>query len=216
MILCLTHQIQTIALGLDTPEGYRYQNYLADFQTMENLCVVVDTFIHQHSATIKDISALGITLGPGSYTGLRLGVTTFKTLAKIIDCPIYGLHSLTAMVRQANFQDGVYAAIIPAMKGWVNLGMFTSHKGQVSRLSTDVLITEETAHRQLMSIEEPIIILDAGSKTLQSNVQKSHHTYHGNFLLNPQTLSDYVSTCLASEIPPQFDTLSPIYATPIE
>jgi tRNA threonylcarbamoyladenosine biosynthesis protein TsaB len=64
-----------------------------------------------------DLAAIGVGLGPGSFTGLRIGLTAAKTLAYALDCPLYGLDSLEAIARNAPDQVLRVVAVADAQRG---------------------------------------------------------------------------------------------------
>ena len=53
----------------------------------------IDTLLHESSVTIRDIELIGVGTGPGSFTGIRIAVTTARTLAQALDIPLIGIHS---------------------------------------------------------------------------------------------------------------------------
>ncbi len=55
--------------------------------------------LEEGGLNFKDIDAFGCTIGPGSFTGLRIGLTTAKTLALVNDKPVFGINTLTLMAR---------------------------------------------------------------------------------------------------------------------
>jgi tRNA threonylcarbamoyladenosine biosynthesis protein TsaB len=66
----------------ETPEGYEHS---------EKLSVFIDKAIQQANITYKDLSAVAVSKGPGSYTGLRIGVSTAKGLCYALDIPLISI-----------------------------------------------------------------------------------------------------------------------------
>ncbi len=64
-----------------------------------------------------DLGAIGIGLGPGSFTGLRIGLTAAKTLAFAVGCPLFGLDSLEAIARNAPDDARMVVAVNDAQRG---------------------------------------------------------------------------------------------------
>ncbi len=75
---------------------------------LQNLAPSVDNVLYENSLTSQDIGAVAVSLGPGSFTGLRIGVAFAKTLAYSLDIPIIGVPTLKAMAKGACGAFGDY------------------------------------------------------------------------------------------------------------
>ncbi|MFF2754786.1 tRNA (adenosine(37)-N6)-threonylcarbamoyltransferase complex dimerization subunit type 1 TsaB [Psychrobacillus sp. NPDC058041] len=84
-------------------------------------------------ANIKpgEIDAIAVAKGPGSYTGVRIGVTIGKTLAWTLNIPIVSVSSLQVLAGNAPYFPGVVCAIMDARRGNVFAGIYTN--GEVVR-----------------------------------------------------------------------------------
>jgi len=71
------------------------------------LLVLIDKLVKKSKIKIKDIDCFSISMGPGSYTGLRIGVSTFKGLCFSLKKPIIGINTLDLMTESAikNIED---------------------------------------------------------------------------------------------------------------
>ncbi|MCX6375956.1 MAG: tRNA (adenosine(37)-N6)-threonylcarbamoyltransferase complex dimerization subunit type 1 TsaB, partial [Armatimonadetes bacterium] len=67
---------------------------------------------------MKDVEAIGVSIGPGSFTGLRIGVVTAKTLAQALSIPIAGVVTLDLLAHQFDYlPDAVICPLIKVRKG---------------------------------------------------------------------------------------------------
>ncbi|RAP39134.1 tRNA (adenosine(37)-N6)-threonylcarbamoyltransferase complex dimerization subunit type 1 TsaB [Candidatus Marinamargulisbacteria bacterium SCGC AAA071-K20] len=87
----------------------------------ENLMHYIDLLCTNVGKSYTDIKAIGVVNGPGSYTGLRLSVAQCKTIASILNCPLYGIDTFDVILDQAPKLTSLIAVIIPARKREVNL-----------------------------------------------------------------------------------------------
>ena len=107
----------SLALGVPGPEGIRWSstNDLPDGGRHGiALPLAIDRMLVEAGASLADLSALAVGLGPGSFTGLRVGVATLKGLAFARKLPLAGASSLRALARAA-LQSGVPAPVVAVM-----------------------------------------------------------------------------------------------------
>lgn len=89
-----------------------------------------------HSCHIDDVSLIVTTLGPGSFTGIRVGLAFCKGLAAGRDIPLIGVPTLDALVAPFSFMDGHYLCpLLDAKKGEVFTALYFVSHGSVERLS---------------------------------------------------------------------------------
>jgi tRNA threonylcarbamoyladenosine biosynthesis protein TsaB len=74
----------------------------------------VQNLLHSESITPNDLEGIAVSIGPGSYTGLRIGVAFAKTLAYVVRCPIVGVNAMQATAAQV--QDPLVSVLLDARK----------------------------------------------------------------------------------------------------
>jgi tRNA threonylcarbamoyladenosine biosynthesis protein TsaB len=77
---------------LAVEQTFRHHMHLS-----EGLLETVQTVLHVAGSSLGDVTALAVGIGPGSFTGTRIGVMTAKTLAAVREIPLYGIVGLEAM-----------------------------------------------------------------------------------------------------------------------
>lgn len=74
----------------------------------EELAPLIDTVMRDAAIVRQDLTAIGVGTGPGPFTGLRVGLVTARTLAFVLDIPVYGVCSLDVLAVEAS-STGVVA-----------------------------------------------------------------------------------------------------------
>ncbi len=101
----------------------------------------------------KDIGAVAVSVGPGSYTGLRVGVTAAKTLSRALSCELVAVSTLGALAREAlSGKPRGAGRLVPAMdarRGQVYAAIFKPRGETVDRLGEDAVLTPEELSRRL-------------------------------------------------------------------
>jgi tRNA threonylcarbamoyladenosine biosynthesis protein TsaB len=84
----------------------------------ERLTVLIEKLIYSNGISFKDLSAIAVTSGPGSYTGLRIGVSTAKGLCYALDLPLLSVNALDGILAQGHkaYPDQTICAMIDARR----------------------------------------------------------------------------------------------------
>lgn len=111
---------------------------------VENLHVFIEEVLKSSSITIKQLNAIAISKGPGSYTGLRIGVSAAKGLAYSLNIPLIALNTLQVITNSAinNSQpNAVYCPMLDARRMEVYTAVYDKNLSTVS--DTEALIVDE-------------------------------------------------------------------------
>ena len=125
----------------------------------ERLLTSIDLVLQSASLTVQELDGIAVASGPGSFTGLRIGITTAKSIAYSIGKPIVGVPSLDALAAQYLHSDLLLCPIFDARKKEVYSAFYRNTGGQVQRLSDYSVITPENLVKDL---EEPVLFLGDG------------------------------------------------------
>ena len=100
------------------------KNELDDGRThSENLMPLLDELLKRNSMDIKDIELISCTVGPGSFTGIRIGVATIKPIAEVLDVKVASIMSLEALARNVENKETI-VSLIDARNNQVYCGIF--------------------------------------------------------------------------------------------
>ena len=96
----------------------------------------VNSLLNDCRIGMKDLNAIAVSLGPGSFTGIRIGVVTAKTLAQTLGIPLVGVVSLDVLAAQFDYLPyKLVCPIIKVRKGEVYYAFYRTHPGGVEKIS---------------------------------------------------------------------------------
>lgn len=127
--------ISSIALADDSRLLGEY-DFAHKMDLSRRLMVNITKLLQDCGIRIRDLRGIGVSVGPGSFTGLRIGVVTAKTLAQVLDIPIAGIVSLDLLAHQfAHLPEALVCPIIKVRKGEVYHAFYKASRGTLDRLS---------------------------------------------------------------------------------
>lgn len=106
--------------------------------------------------TVDDIDLIAVSVGPGSFTGLRIGLSIAKGIALATGCAVVGVPSLEALAHVAPERGGLICPVLDARKGEVYAGLFRCAAGGLTRVADDCATTPE---RLAALIDEPCVFI---------------------------------------------------------
>jgi tRNA threonylcarbamoyladenosine biosynthesis protein TsaB len=90
----------------------------------ERLMFAVDRLLADCGLAPADLDGLAVSVGPGSFTGLRVGLATVKALAMALDLPVAPVPTLDALAARLPFADAPVCPILDARKGEVYFSLY--------------------------------------------------------------------------------------------
>jgi tRNA threonylcarbamoyladenosine biosynthesis protein TsaB len=140
-------------LGLDTATwkasvGLRIDGQLsseksrtADGSHAVSLLSLIEEVLRDGGCAVRDLDAVAVSGGPGSFTGLRIGLSIAKGLAYATGACLIAVPTLEALARTVAHLDGRICAVLDARKGELYAACFQSSNGVLRRLTDDLLLT---------------------------------------------------------------------------
>ena len=125
----------------------------------ERLMSAVDRLLADCGLGPADLDGLAVSVGPGSFTGLRVGLATVKALAMALDLPVAPVPTLDALASRLPFADAPVCPILDARKGEVYLSLYRWRGGRMAREWDYLALAPEGAAARL---ELPVILLGDG------------------------------------------------------
>jgi len=115
--------------------------FLSDRHHAEMLLPGIDRMLHDANVRLTDLTAMACTVGPGSFTGIRIGVSTVKGLAIAVGLPVIGVSTLEALAINAAGFPGWICPMIDAKRGQVYAGLYRcSGPGMLVNVISDCVI----------------------------------------------------------------------------
>ena len=93
----------------------------------ENLMILIDQILNRNNLNIKNINLLACSVGPGSFTGIRIGISTIKPFAEILNIKVAAISSLETLARNVETKDKTIVSLIDARNDQIYCGIFNDN-----------------------------------------------------------------------------------------
>lgn len=137
------------------------------------LMPLLDGMLKTAGLTLDDMDIIAVAQGPGSFTGIRIGVSAAKGLAWAKALPCCGVSTLEAMAYGVTDFEGVVVGAMDARRQQVYNALFRTENGRVTRLCADRAVAMELVAEELAAMPEPKLIVGDGAVLLYDFLQKA-------------------------------------------
>lgn len=159
---------QTLLAELTIDHGHTHSTHLMP---------MIDDILAYCGLSMQALDGFAVTIGPGSFTGLRIGVSTVKGLAFSVSKPVAGVSVLEALAYQFPFAAYPICPMIDARKGEVYAGGYAFVDGELAQLWPAAALDPESA---IATMSMPCLFVGSGArlyKDLISEVTGGHASF---------------------------------------
>jgi tRNA threonylcarbamoyladenosine biosynthesis protein TsaB len=143
----------------------------------ERLHIFIEEVINEASISLNDLSAVAVSQGPGSYTGLRIGVSAAKGLCFSLGIPLLAIDTLQVIALQASISDGVIIPMIDARRMEVYSAVFSPNFEKKREVKAEI-ITEDSFN----TIKENIYFVGDCAAKCQTVLKDTNHIFLENIV----------------------------------
>lgn len=136
------------------------------------LMPAVEQLLEEVGMEVEELNRIAVAKGPGSYTGVRIGLTTAKTLAWALDIPIVGVSSLEVLAYQGRFFHGYICPFFDAKRGLVYAGIYEWTGDRLSVIRKDRNILFSHVLDFLRSEGKPVLFLSPDVKSFERQIKE--------------------------------------------
>ena len=150
----LSKEGKTIVLKEDNDKSYSHA---------ERLHVYIDEVLKEANINSNKLDAISVSKGPGSYTGLRIGVSAAKGLCFALDKPLISISTLGALAHQVKMDDGIIVSMLDARRMEVYSAIYDSNYNQIRETQAQIL--DETSFNDYLEQGKVYFIGNGVEKT---------------------------------------------------
>ena len=111
----------------------------------------------------QDVTAVAVAHGPGSFTGVRIGVAAAKGFAWGAELPCYGVSTLEAMALNLGVWEGYVVPAMDARRNQVYTAIFRAEKGALTRVEEDMAISLAELGEKIKNFAQPVFLVGDGA-----------------------------------------------------
>ncbi|PJN87557.1 tRNA (adenosine(37)-N6)-threonylcarbamoyltransferase complex dimerization subunit type 1 TsaB [Bacillus sp. mrc49] len=119
----------------------------------------IETLLKDCDTAPKELTKIVVAKGPGSYTGVRIGVTIAKTLAWTLQIPLSGVSSLEALAANGRHFNGLISPLFDARRGQIYTGLYEMDNNLLKTVMEDCNILSSEWAKRLKGLDRPILFV---------------------------------------------------------
>ncbi len=196
-ILCMetSNKTLSVALGIKDKPLATYTSQKGINHSL-TLMPAIDFLVAENNLTPQDLTGVVVAKGPGSYTGLRIGMTTAKTLSWTLNIPMYAVSTLALIASNGDKTADLIIPLIDARRQSVFTGVYKWEEDQLVSVMSDKYISLEDWLEELGEIEQTICFVSEDISNLLQQLEPFINDKQATIIIKPVEAShllDFVS-----------------------
>lgn len=144
-----------------------------NFSHAEKLHVFIADVLAQAKINFSDLKAIAVSQGPGSYTGLRIGVSSVKGLCYALNLPMLAIDTLSLLASQITVEEGIVVPMIDARRLEVYSAFYDKRGNQLREIKAEII--DENSYQE---ISEKMHLVGDGALKLKSILKDEKFIFH--------------------------------------
>ncbi|WP_373897972.1 tRNA (adenosine(37)-N6)-threonylcarbamoyltransferase complex dimerization subunit type 1 TsaB [Haloimpatiens sp. FM7315] len=137
------------------------------------LMPMIDELLENTGLSIDSIDAFACSKGPGSFTGLRIGMATLKGLCQGLDKPLISVSTLDALANNMAYTEGVVCPILDALRDNVYTALYEFKNNKLERISEYKIINIDELINSLESLDKNVIFIGNGLDKFENKIKNT-------------------------------------------
>ncbi|EAZ95466.1 hypothetical protein FBBAL38_07190 [Flavobacteria bacterium BAL38] len=146
-----------------------------NFSHAEKLHVFIEELLLENQLIFSDLAAIAVSQGPGSYTGLRIGVSSAKGFCYALNIPLIAIDTLQLLANQVRIDDGIIISMIDARRMEVFSAFYDKNQLQIRTTLAEII--DETSYSE---ISEKIHLLGDGAAKFKEVLTDEKFVFHSD------------------------------------
>lgn len=165
MILGIETSVENVGVALGDHSGIRATAAISsDRKHAESLTPMIQFVLQQSECTMADVSAIAVDIGPGLFTGMRVGIATAQALAWALDVPVIPVCSLDALACSSKWADVPIAASLDARRGEVYWALYRIRGQELQRVTEPQVTSPDDLAIHIADRAEEVMCVGTGFK----------------------------------------------------
>jgi tRNA threonylcarbamoyladenosine biosynthesis protein TsaB len=156
LVLAIDTSSQNTGIIIQGAGVYETQRFAPPIRAGERLAPAIEEMMSRNSLSFNDLALMAMVIGPGSFTGLRVGLALSKGLVFGRDLPLVGINSLDVLAAQAPLQNGLVLPVMEARRNEVYTGLYQKSAEACNRKGEFLRLSHEEFYR--LPAEEALVI----------------------------------------------------------
>jgi tRNA threonylcarbamoyladenosine biosynthesis protein TsaB len=155
------------------------EDYNSNFSHAESLHVFIDDVVKSAKIKLSEIDAIAVSKGPGSYTGLRIGVSAAKGLCFSLDKPLISVSTLVSLSHQVKIDNGFIVPMLDARRMEIYSAVFDANHHQIREIQAQIL--DESSFLDYLN-KDKVYFIGNGVEKTKTVIQHKNATFIENKL----------------------------------